>query len=133
MIFFEPFPTRPQELDGKAARMWEDSVYVWKVRYGSGDDPNNHIDLAYLGLAPLDILTCRGYWWLDPIIEQERVTRAMLRDAKLAFRTLEAGLGWTTYAHTEVRLPHTGRFARFFNFRSLGTNDGQEYHEGPLK
>lgn len=112
-------------LEPKAQEAWAKSVYVWDAWYGSYDNRMSHI--AYLGLVPLDFISKTGYWWFQ--LETEGVTRGMLRDAKEVFAILEERLGWTTYAHTEVKNKKATRFAEFFQFHIIKTLDGQHYHK----
>lgn len=125
MIYFILHPERPEELSPKAAKAWSRSRYVWEARYGVGPEETDHTHLGYFGLVPLEYLTPRGYWWFA--LGDARPSREVMRAAKTLFAELNAKLGWETYAHTEVRFPARGRFARAFGFRLLGADDKTLY------
>lgn len=121
MISFIPTDEAP-EGDDKSAAHLKDTVAMWRVRYGALSETNDHIDLAILGLVPLCYIGREAYFWLTPLTRE--VSRAALREAKLAFAAFEASLPWQTLICTEAAKPRNARFGRFMGYAPYAQQSG---------
>jgi len=126
MIYFIPVEASEVPPIGKGEDTLAKSLVVWRVTYIPLIESNDHTNLGYIGLVPLDFLARVGWVWLHL---EGSPTRAMIRDAKQAFFALTASIPWTTYIYTELARAKDTRFAEFMGYRITHTADGFNFLE----
>ena len=131
MIKIEPTKDFSELLPVPRARA-EESVQVWRVRYGSGNDSDDHT-LIYFGLVSTNAICAQGVLWAQPAPALFTAPLSARKQAAVAWQAFASSYPWRMFAICDRYSARNERFLLFLGFTPYTEDEEYQYFKGAFK
>ena len=128
MIVIEPTTDFSELRKGPRERA-EESVKVWRVRYGDDNDSPDHT-LIYFGIISTNAICAQGVIWAQPAAALFEAPLGVRKEAATAWRSFSALRPWQLLAFCDRDSRVNARFLQFLGFAPYTADAEYEYFQG---